>query len=91
VEFAADEPPARGDFLTWVNACRRRVGHKWPMLEHDRLHQCACAMIQWHGRSAAAEAYRLADTYYFEHDDDEVADLWIAIAETAQKLLRSLC
>jgi len=48
-------------------------------------------MIQWHGRYAAAEATRLADRYYFEHGDEEVADLFTAIAETAQTLLRSLC
>lgn len=61
------------------------------MPDRDRLRECAYAMIQWHGRSAAAEAYRLADIFYFEHDDEEVADLWIAIAETTRQLLHTLC
>ncbi len=61
------------------------------MSESDRLRECAYAMIQWHGRSAAAEACRLADTYYFEHGDEEVADLFMAIAETARRLLSLLC
>jgi len=61
------------------------------MREADRLRECAYAMIQWHGRSAAAEAYRLADTYYFEHGDEEVADLFVEIAETARRLLDTLC
>ena len=62
-----------------------------PMSERDRLRECAYAMIQWHGRSAPAEADRLADTYYFEHGDEEAADLFVAIAETARDLLRTLC
>lgn len=78
-------------FLIYVNASVPLGGHVTQMSERDRLRECAYAMIQWHGRSAAAEAYRLADAYYFEHDDDEVGDLWIAIAETAGQLLRSLC
>ena len=59
--------------------------------EPDHLRECAYALIQWHGRSAAAEADRLADSYYFEHGDEEVADLFLAIGETARRLLRSLC
>ena len=61
------------------------------MTEPERLRECAYALIQWHGRSAAVEAYRLADSYYFEHGDEDVADLFEEIAETAQKLLHTLC
>lgn len=79
------------DLLIHVNARSLPVEHRAPMPDRDRLRECAYTMIQWHGRSAAAEAYRLADTYYFEHDDDEVGDLWIAIVETIRQLLHTLC
>ncbi len=60
-------------FLIYVNASVPLGGHVTQMSERDRLRECAYAMIQWHGRSAAAEAYRLADAYYFEHDDERSA------------------